>query len=111
MNWLSLKDTLKCGACEAPLKDSKQVNVVLLLKEAEWQFPNWGNILLGIRGFASSVLCDKCVKEHKKPKLAVEWNPTTHAITYHPVDKLKDVDPHLFDLLDVLEPGRHGIAG
>ena len=110
MNWLSLKDTLKCGACEAPLKDSK-LNIILLLKEIEWEQPDWGNLLLGIRGFAIGVLCDKCVREKKKPNLAVEWNTTTHAVTYHPVDKLKDVDPHLFDLLDVLEPGRHGVAG
>lgn len=107
-----LKDRLKCCACGVSLKKSSKLNFVLLMKEAEWPFPWWGNLIVGVSGLAQAVVCDDCAKNRKKPKYAVEWeNRTYRKIKYHPVDKLKDVPPEIFDALDVLEPGRHGVAG
>lgn len=84
--------------------------MVALMKEAEWLFPTWGNFLLGVMGFASAVLCDKCIEQKKKPKYALEWDKKRGIVKYHPVDKLRDVPEQIFAPLDMLEPGRHGTA-
>lgn len=81
------------------------------MKEAEWKFPAWGNILLGVFGFASAVLCDNCVKEGKKPKFAVEWAEDLSIVKYHLVEQLRDVPKEIFKPLDMLELGRHRVGG
>lgn len=112
-----IKEKIKCCACGGSLADSKEINIMLLMKEAEWKHPTWGNIILRIQGFASAILCDKCLKEGKKPKWAIEWNQKTLVAKYHPIEELKDVPKEIFEPLEYLEPGygydprRHGIAG
>lgn len=101
---------VKCCVCGGSLRDSETINLVCLMKEAEWKHPCWGNFLLGLMGFASAVVCDKCVKENKEPKYAVEWNNDVSVVRYHLVDKLVDVPEEIFEPLDLLEPGRHGVA-
>ena len=105
-----IKTKVKCCACGGSLKDSDNINMVGLMKEADWKFPAWGNVLLKVWGFASAVICDKCVKENKPIKFAVEWTQDLSFVKYHPVEKLKDVPPEIFEPLDMLEPGRHGVA-
>jgi len=106
-----IKEKIKCCACGGSLADSKEINVMCLMKEAKWKYPTWGNVILRVYGFASAILCDKCLKERKKPKWAIEWNQKTLVAKYHPIGKLKDVPEEIFSPLDDLEPGRHGIAG
>jgi len=107
-----IKEKIKCCACGGSLADSKDINIICLMKEAEWPHPTWGNVLLQIPpSFASAILCDKCIKERKKPKWAIEWDQRTLETKYHLVEKLKDVPREIFSPLDELEPGRQGIAG
>ena len=106
-----IREKVKCCACGGSLKGSQQINLMCLMKEAEWEYPCWGNFLLRVHGFASAVLCDKCVKENKKVKFAVEWDKNHEIVKYHPVKDLVDVPKEIFDPLDELEPGRHGTAG
>lgn len=106
-----IRAKVKCCSCEGSLLDSRRVNMILLMKEAEWEWPCWGNVLLGVWGFAGAVVCEKCLREKKKPKFAVEWNEDFSIVKYHPVEQLKDVPEEIFKPLDVLEPGRHRIAG
>ena len=101
---------VKCCYCGGSLKNSR-INMVCLMKEARWKYPCWGNVLLKVWGFASAVLCDKCVKEERKPKYAVEWDKNRGVVKYHPVKDLVDVPKEIFEPLDELEPGRHGTAG
>lgn len=110
LNPEAVKKKSKCCACGGSLADSKRLNLVALTKEADWPWPVWGNYLLGLMGLAVAVFCDKCIKEKKEAKFAVEWNAKTGAITYHPVEELEDVPKDLFKPLDILEPGRHKIA-
>jgi len=106
-----IREKIKCCACSGSLADSKEINVICLMKEAEWKHPTWGNVILGIYGFATAILCDKCLRKRKKPKWALEWDERTLEARYHPVKRLKDVPREVFYPLDELEPGRHGIAG
>jgi len=110
-----IRAKVKCCSCEGSLLDSSRVNMILLMKEAEWQHPCWGNILLGVWGFASAVVCEKCLREKKEPKFAVEWNKDLSIVKYHPVEQLKDVPEEIFKPLawlePELEPYRHKIAG
>jgi len=102
---------VKCCCCEGSLKSSKRINLVGLMKEAQWAFPVWGNLLLGIMGFANAVICDKCLKEKKKPKFAVEWTEDLNVVKYHSVEELRDVPKEIFKQLDQLEHGRRRVAG
>lgn len=110
-----IKEKIKCCTCGGSLADSKEINTICLMKEAEWKQPTWGSIILGIHGFAAAIICDKCLKEGKKPKWAIEWNQKTLAIKYHPVEKLKDVPREIFVPLVLLDVEynlrRGGIAG
>jgi len=107
----TIRARVKCCFCGGSLENSKHVNVVCLMKEARWRFPVWGNVLLGVTSFASAILCDKCVEEKKEPKFAVEWTQNLTVVKYHSVEELKDVPEEIFQPLDDLEPGRHGVAG
>jgi len=106
-----IKEKIKCCACGGSLVNSKGLNIMCLMKEAEWPHPTWGNVILGVYGFASAILCDDCLKKRKKAKWAIEWDQKTLETKYHPVEKLKDVPEEIFSPLDELEPGRHGVAG
>jgi len=105
-----IRAKVKCCACGKPLKASRNLNLVCLMKEAKWLHPCWGNYLLGVWGFAGAVLCDRCIQEDREPRYAVEWDLKRGTVKYHPVEDLADVPKEIFDLLDELEPGRHGIA-
>ena len=104
-----IRARVKCCACGGPL--GNRVNMVCLMKEAKWKYPAWGNVLLRVWGFASAVVCDKCLKENREIKFAVEWSQDFSIVRYHPVQKLRDVPPEIFEPLDILEPGRHGVGG
>jgi len=106
-----IRQKVKCCACEGSLKNSPHINLVSLMKVATWKFPVWGNLLIRVWGLAVAVLCDKCVKEKRTPKYAVEWNDDLSVVKYHPVESLKDVPKEIFKPLDMIEPGRHGTAG
>jgi len=106
-----IRAKVKCCACGGSLLDSARINVVCLMKEAEWLWPCWGNVLLGVLGFASAILSDKCLRERKRPKFALEWNQDLSIVKYHPVAELRDVPKEVFKPLDLLEPGRHGVGG
>jgi len=106
-----IKEKVKCCACGGSLANSKEINIICLMKEAEWKHPTWGNVILGVYGLASAIFCDDCLKKGKKAKWAIEWDQQTLETKYHPVEKLKDVPEAIFSPLDELEPGRHGIAG
>jgi len=108
-NAREIRVKIKCCACGGSLENSR-INVVCLMKEAEWMYPVWGNILLGVLGFASAIMCDKCIKEGKQAKFALEWSQDLSVVKY-PVEKLKDVRKEIFEPLDELEPGRHRIGG
>lgn len=81
------------------------------MKETAWQWPCWGNLLLGVLGLASAILCDECTKEGRKPKFALEWNQDLSVVKYHSVEQLKDVPKEIFEPLDQLEPGRRRVGG
>jgi len=105
-----IRRKVKCCACGGSLEKSRRINLVCLMKIAEWSYPCWGNLLLRVWGLASAVLCDNCVKEKKKPKYAVEWNDDLSVVKYHPVESLEDVPEEIFKVLDLIEPGRHKTA-
>lgn len=106
-----LKGRVKCCACQGSFENSEKLNLVALMKVAQWPNPAWGNLILRVWGFAIAVVCDNCVKKNNKIRFAVEWDNNGRHIKYHPVDELLDVPPEIFKPLDMLEPGRHGIAG
>lgn len=94
------------------MKNSLTVNAELLMKEAEWHEPVWGNVILRVTGFAMAFRCDDCYRDHtKKVKYAVEWNNDLSIVKYHEVEKLQNMPPEIFKLLDMLEHGRGKIAG
>lgn len=90
---------VKCCFCGGSMQNSHYVNVILLTKLAEWENPCWGNFLIGVSGLASAILCDKCKKEGKKPKYALEWSKDLSTIKYHPVENLKDIPEEIVQLL------------
>lgn len=105
----------KCCACDAPLKDSGHVNMVMLTKKAPWKYPIWGNLLAEketAMGYALGMVCDECVDDEKgkikKPiKYAVEVQGgepvegsllsdkifTKRFILYHDAHALEDGEP------------------
>lgn len=111
VDWKKLKAKLKCCACEGTLKDSELINMIGLMKVAKWKMPHWGNATLRVWRLAMAVVCDRCVKEKKQPKFAVEWDNIGVDIKYHPVDELNDVPKEIFKPLGMLEPGRQRVAG
>lgn len=38
-----------------------------------------------------AILCDRCIEEKREPKYAVEWSDDFPRVTYHEVEKLKDL--------------------
>lgn len=114
----------KCCACDAPLKDSGNVNMVMLSKKAVWKYPIWGNLLAEkgtSMGYALGIVCDNCVNEETGQILTpikyavevqggepVEWAvsdghtenaltgiKTTRFILYHDANDLEDGEPNM----------------
>jgi len=112
-DYKTIKVKVKCCACGGSLENSENINFICLMKEAVWEHPCWGNILLRLWPpcFASAIVCDKCLRENKKVKFALEWNLDLSVVKYHTVEDLKDVPKEIFKPLDELEPGRHRIGG
>lgn len=40
---------------------------------------------------ASAILCDRCIREKRKPEYTVEWNNDLTSITYHRIVELQDL--------------------
>ena len=94
----------RCCACETPLKESKNLNLVMINKFAHWEFPVWGNILakdpLKRTGRATAICCDNCVNKRTGQainpiKFAIEVTKLddTYIINYHDATKLRDAEP------------------
>jgi hypothetical protein len=91
-----IRQHVRCCSCGKPLKKSKHINFVCLDKLATWNYPTWGNILVKEKypePRASAVICDKCLKEKRIIKYAVEWSRETGEVKYHPVSELRDLPP------------------
>jgi len=89
-----IKDTVRCCACGGPLQDSRHINIVCLDKLATWKYPNWGNVLVMDKypmKRASAILCDRCVKENREAKYAIEWDNEHTYARYHKVKNLKNL--------------------
>lgn len=88
----------KCCICCQPLSESKFVNMAMLNKEASWQFPTWGNVLIqGCEGGAMAVVCDGCQEANEKSgvpgriKYAIEVTGDDRVI-FHDIEGLEDVE-------------------
>ena len=96
----------KCCSCEGSLKGSEGINLVMIDKYTQWEFPAWGNMLLppehpkaGMNR-AMAACCDHCVdpstgKAIRPVKLALEVNLLNDKIliNYHKVEDLTDAPP------------------
>ena len=93
VDWTAwIKKYGKCCSCEGSLKKSRFINGIMLNKLATWDYPTWGNILLGIpANRASAIVCDTCLEQGKKPKYAIEWDQEDNVVKYHKVGDLRDV--------------------
>jgi len=92
-----IRRTVKCCSCGESLRSSRHINVVCLDKEATWKYPSWGNVLVMNKypmNRASAILCDRCIKENREAKYAIEWDNEHTYVRYHLVKKLKD-SPHI----------------
>ncbi len=83
----------RCCSCNKPMKESKNVNGILLNKLATWEYPTWDNLLLkeGIPRIkcAAAVVCDDCVEKKKMPQVAIEIRGKN--VIYHDILTLEDV--------------------
>jgi len=105
-----IRKNVKCCACGKPLKDSRYINGVLLERKAKWKNNTWGNLILGVSGYAVAIVCDECVKKKVKPKYAVEWSDDKREVRYHPVDELEPMSDKEKSLLEMLREGMVGNA-
>lgn len=77
------------------MKDSPHINGICLDREATWEYPTWGNILVRDKypePRATGIICDRCLREgiDKRPvKFAIEWNREEKKLIYHKVESLK----------------------
>jgi len=100
-NWNEyVSENGRCCACEAPMKDSKHLNLITLDKAANWEFPTWGNVSAkraedrkGVRAVA--IICDDCVENKTLVKFAIEVEIVGHetVIRYHDITTLRDMSP------------------
>lgn len=101
-----IKDDVKCCACGGSIADSRIINFVCLPKLATWIYPVWGNPVFGALGFgfgfASAIVCDKCIRKKADIKFAVQWDDGVLNVKYHPIDKLEDIPK--------LDPAQIGVA-
>lgn len=83
----------RCCACNKPMKESKNMNGILLNKRASWENPTWDNLLLkeGIPRIkrAAALVCDDCVEKKKMPQWAIEIRDKN--VIYHDILTLEDV--------------------
>ena len=89
-----IKANVRCCSCRGSLQVSRHINGVCLDKLATWEIPRWGNILVIGKypmNRASAILCDRCIREHREIKYAVEWDNERTYVRYHKVEDLKDL--------------------
>ena len=91
---------VKCCACCKPLKNSKNLHIVLLERKAKWEDNTWGTIA-GTSGYALAVVCDECAKKGIEPKYAVEMSKKGE-VRYHPVSELEPMSEKERLLLETL---------
>lgn len=82
-----IRKRVKCCACEGSMAKG-HINFIGLDRKATWKYPMWSNVLSSNRTpRASAIICDKCVKEHKLPKYAVDIDG--EIVRYHKVKGLE----------------------
>ena len=89
-----VKANVRCCSCGGSLQDSGYINVVCLNKLATWDYPRWGNILVMDKyptNRASAILCDRCIRERRTAKHAIEWDSEHTYVRYHRVENLEDL--------------------
>jgi hypothetical protein len=84
-----IRQTVKCCACESKLNKSKYINAICLDKKATWKNNTWGNVIVGVSGYAVAIVCDKCAENKVEPRYAVEWDDNESEVRYHLVSELK----------------------
>ena len=98
-----IKQFGKCCYCGGSMFSSEFVNMINLNKKAEWEFPNWDNILLKEEfehiKRASSFLCDNCIEKNNNPIFAYSMND--NKIFYHDISRLEDVFPITEEMLKI----------
>lgn len=86
-----VRENVDCCACGDKLETADCINVVELQKVATWKYPVSGQIdVPGYEPRAIAIVCDKCLENKVKIQRCIEWERTSHQVTYHDVDGLKD---------------------
>ena len=98
-----IRKNVKCCACGGSLRKSEHINGIMLERKAKWKNNTWGNIIIGISGYAIAIVCDECVKKRVEPKFAVEWDDDKKEVRYHPVDELEPMTDKDKSLLEMLQ--------
>ena len=99
--WVGLiEKNVKCCACCKPLKNSKNLHIVLLERKAKWKDNTWGTIAR-TSGYALAIVCDECAKKRIEPKYAVELSKKGE-VRYHPVSELEPMTDKEKLLLEML---------
>jgi len=104
-----ISEEVKCCACCKPLKNSKNLHIVLLERKAKWENNTWGTIA-GTSGYALAVVCDECAKKGNEPKYAVEMS-SRGEVRYHPVSELEPMSDRERLLLETLVALRERMMG
>ena len=108
--WVGLiEKNMKCCACCKPLKDSKNLHIVLLERKAKWKDNTWGTIAR-TSGYALAVVCDECAKKGIEPRYAVEMSKKGE-VRYHPVSELEPIPEREKLLLETLVALRRCVLG
>lgn len=82
---------IECCACDERIgNNGAHINVIMLDKKAEWEFPTAGNIRTGERGMAVAIICDKCVEGRKLPKFAIKFDKSE--VIRVPISELKNFE-------------------
>jgi len=86
-----IKETVRCCACEMPMRLSRYINFVQLGKLAKWKYPAAGNVITGQPSIeAMAVVCDECIRLRATIKYAVEWDNEKTYVKYH---RVQDLEP------------------
>ena len=100
-----IRKNVRCCACGGSLRNSKHINGIILERKAKWKNNTWGNVIVGVSGYAIAIVCDECVKKRVEPKFAVEWSDDKKEVRYHPVDELEPMTDKEKSLLEMLQEG------
>jgi len=104
-----ISEGVKCCACCKPLKNSKNLHIILLERKAKWKDNTWGTIA-GTSGYALAIVCDECAKKGIEPKYAVEMSKKGE-VRYHPVSELEPMSDRERLLLGRLIALRQNMTG